>query len=77
MQQIPVRNGKLLWPRINGNSWMCRPSQLPERLHNNWWTMSCALDFLKRRDRTRPCFLNISFHRPHPPIDPPQNYYDM
>jgi arylsulfatase len=62
---------------LNDNSWMCRPSQLPERLHNNWWTMDCALDFLKRRDRTRPYFLNISFHRPHPPIDPPQEYYNM
>lgn len=62
---------------LNDNSWMCRPSQLPEHLHNNWWTMSRAIDFLRRRDRTRPYFLNISFHRPHPPIDPPQRYYDM
>ncbi len=62
---------------MNDNSWMARPSQLPEHLHNNWWTMNTALDFLKRRDRTRPYFLNISFHRPHPPIDPPQVYYDM
>ena len=62
---------------MNDNSWMARPSQLPEHLHNNWWTMNTALDFIKRRDWTRPYFLNISFHRPHPPIDPPQAFYDI
>jgi arylsulfatase len=62
---------------MGDNSWIARPSQLPEHLHNNWWTMNTSIDFLKRRDKTRPYFLNISFHRPHPPLDPPQAFYDM
>jgi arylsulfatase A-like enzyme len=59
------------------NSWYARPSHVPEALHNNTWCVTRALDFLRRRDRTRPFFLNISFHRPHPPIDPPQAFFDM
>ncbi len=59
------------------NSWVARPSHLPEALHNNTWCVTKALDFVRRRDKTRPFFLNISFHRPHPPIDPPQAFFDL
>jgi len=61
----------------DSNSWVARPSHLPEELHNNTWTVTRAIDFVRRRDKTRPFFLNISFHRPHPPIDPPAAFYDM
>jgi arylsulfatase A-like enzyme len=36
-----------------------------------------SIDLLRRRDRTRPFFLFMSFHRPHPPLDPPAVYWDM
>jgi len=62
---------------LSSNSWVARPSHLPEELHNNSWVAARAIEFVRRRDKTRPFFLNISFHRPHPPIDPPQAYYDM
>ena len=62
---------------VDWNSWVARPSHLPEALHVNTWTVTKALDFLRRRDPTRPFFLNISFHRPHPPIDPPQVNWDL
>ena len=62
---------------LSGNSWVARPSHLPEELHNNTWVVTKGIEFLCRRDRTRPFFLNLSFHRPHPPIDPPQAFYDM
>lgn len=61
---------------LDDNSWNARPSTLPEELHNNTWVVTKGLEFLKKRDRTRPYFLNLSFHRPHPPIDPPQFYWD-
>ncbi len=54
-----------------------RPSPMPEKYHNNSWTAETAIKFMKKRDKTRPFFLNIAFHRPHPPIDPPQTYWDM
>jgi arylsulfatase len=62
---------------LHHNSWVARPSPLPEELHNNTWVVTRAMEFLRRRDPTRPFFLNLSFHRPHPPIDPPQAYWDM
>jgi len=62
---------------LDSNSWVARPSHLPEELHNNTWVAAKGIEFLRRRDKTRPFFLNLSFHRPHPPIDPPQAFYDM
>jgi len=62
---------------LSSNSWLARPSHLPEELHNNSWVAARAVEFLRRRDPTRPFFLNLSFHRPHPPIDPLQVFYDM
>jgi len=62
---------------LSGNSWAARPSPLPEELHNNSWVATKSIEFLRRRDTTRPFFLFMSFHRPHAPIDPPQPFYDM
>ncbi|MCI9334278.1 MAG: arylsulfatase [Lachnospiraceae bacterium] len=62
---------------LDDNSWNAAPSALPEELHNNTWVVTRGLEFLRRRDRTRPYFLTLSFHRPHPPIDPPGRYWDL
>jgi len=62
---------------LTHNGWAARPSALPEELHNNTWVATKGIEFLRRRDRTRPFFLNLSFHRPHAPLDPPQAYWDM
>ncbi len=62
---------------LSHNGWPARPSHLPEELHNSSWVAERAIEFMKRRDPTRPFFLNLSFHRPHPPIDPPRVYWDM
>ena len=62
---------------MDSNSWMARPSQLPEELHNTTWTVDQAIELLRRRDPTRPFFLWVSFLRPHAPLDPPQVYWDM
>lgn len=60
---------------LDDNSVTARASTLPEALHNNSWVVTRGLEFLRRRDRTRPYFLNLSFHRPHPPVDPPYFYW--
>jgi len=62
---------------LTHNGWAARPSPLPEELHNNSWVATKGIEFLRRRDRTRPFFLNLSFHRPHAPLDPPKAYWDM
>jgi len=62
---------------VDWNSWHARPWHLSEHLHPTAWTMTRALDFLKKREPDRPFFLNISFSRPHSPYVPPALYFDM
>lgn len=62
---------------VGWNSWMARPSHLPEWLHSTNWTVDEAVNFIHRRDPHKPFFLKVSFNRPHSPYDPPQVYYDM
>jgi arylsulfatase len=62
---------------VEWNSWMARPSHLPEHLHPTHWTASEGVKFLQQRDRTKPFFMWMSFARPHSPYDAPQTYYDM
>ena len=59
------------------NSWMARPFPYEERLHQTNWCVSESIDFLRRRDPTKPFFLYLSFSRPHSPLDPPSYYFDM
>ncbi len=41
------------------------------------WTVARSIDFLETRDPTRPFFLWTSFTKPHPPFDPPANYWSL
>ena len=41
------------------------------------WTVARSIDFLETRDPTRPFFLWTSFTKPHPPFDPPANYWAL
>jgi len=56
---------------VNCNSFVARPWDKEERLHPSNWVVHQGIDFLRRRDPSKPFFLNLSFHRPHPPLDPP------
>lgn len=58
-------------------STVARPWELPEELHPTNWVTTQSIDFLRRRDPTKPFFLKMSFVRPHPPFDPPKVFYDM
>ncbi|MFW6292697.1 MAG: arylsulfatase [Spirochaetota bacterium] len=60
----------------NFNGWVARPWHLEERLHFSNWVTDKAMEFLDRRDPTRPFFLNVSYHQPHEPCTPPQVYWD-
>jgi arylsulfatase A-like enzyme len=57
---------------VNCNSVVGRPWDKEERLHPTNFVVTQAIDFLRRRDPTKPFFLFLSFHRPHPPYDPPR-----
>ena len=62
---------------LDCNSWITRPWMYEEKYHPTNWVASECLDFLRRRDRSRPFFLMASFVRPHPPLDAPQCYVDL
>jgi arylsulfatase A-like enzyme len=56
---------------INCNSVVARPWDKAEHLHPTNWVTTQSIDFLRRRDPRKPFFLFMSYHRPHPPYDPP------
>lgn len=58
------------------SSTIARPWHLPEEYHPTNWVVTQSIDFLRRRDPTKPFFLKMSFVRPHPPFDPPRDYFD-
>jgi arylsulfatase len=62
--------------RIGSNSLLVHPWCGNEEWHPSSWTVTTAIDLLERRDPTRPFFLQVNFHRPHPPLDPPLAFLD-
>lgn len=62
---------------IDCNSWVAKSWPLPEHTHPTNWTVTETLNFLKRRDPTKPFFAWTSFVAPHPPFVPPLEYLQM
>jgi arylsulfatase len=61
---------------VGCNGYVARPWIYDEMLHPSAWVTTQSIDFLRRRDPTKPFFLMMSFHRPHPPLDPPAHYLE-
>lgn len=62
---------------IECNSFVARPWMYEERLHPTNWVTDRSIDFLRRRDRSRPFFLMASYLRPHPPFDAPECFFAL
>ncbi len=62
---------------FDANSLLYLPWMAEEHLHPTAWNANQAIHRLKHRDVTRPFFMQVGFHRPHPPYDPPYSFYDM
>lgn len=62
---------------LDCNSIVARPWDKTDALHPTTWVVTEALQWLYRRDPTAPFFLYLSFHRPHPPLDPPGWAFDQ
>lgn len=62
---------------LNCNSYTARPWDKPEHTHPSNFVVTQSIDFLRRRDPTKPFFLFMSFHRPHPPLNPPAWAFEM
>lgn len=63
--------------KINSNGFTYMPWTSPTYLHPTAWTASESITQLKKRDRDKPFFMQVGFHRPHPPLDPPKEYFNM
>ncbi len=61
---------------VGCNGYAARPWVYDEMLHPTSWVTTMGIDFLRRRDPTKPFFLMLSYHRPHPPLDPPAAFMD-
>ncbi len=66
-----VKDPAMEW---SNNSWVALPWQGDDEYHPSQWTVSKAQELLNKRDTTRPFFMQLSFHRPHPPYDAPEFY---
>jgi arylsulfatase A-like enzyme len=62
---------------LGNNQYGLRFSPLPEPFTTTHWTADQAMRFVERRDPTRPFFLYVSFDKPHPPVTPPREFYDL
>lgn len=62
---------------LGNNQYGLRISPLPEPFTTTHWTAQRAMECIERRDPTRPFFLYVSFDKPHPPITPPLEYYEL
>ncbi len=62
---------------VECNSFVARPWMYEERLHPTNWVTDRSIDFLRRRDRSRPFFLMASYVRPHPPFDAPECFFEL
>jgi arylsulfatase A-like enzyme len=62
---------------LGNNEYGLRMNPLPDNATTTHWTAQRAMEFVQRRDPTRPFFLYVSFDKPHPPIVPPSSYYEL
>ncbi len=74
------RNGHKFLPNsvgIGPNGRVARPWPHDEDLHHSSWLTEEAVQFVTRkRDPSMPWFLHLSYWAPHPPLVPPQVYWD-
>lgn len=63
--------------KYENNNRVVVPWSSENRLHPTEWTLNEGINEIKRRDPSRPFYLQLSFHRPHPPFDPPNFYFDL
>ncbi len=69
-----VKDPAITW---DNNSWVVLPWQGEDEYHPSQWTVTEGQEQLEKRDPTRPFFMQLSFHRPHPPYDAPDFYREL
>ncbi|MFO7612097.1 MAG: sulfatase-like hydrolase/transferase, partial [Clostridia bacterium] len=62
---------------IDNNGFCYIPWTHETYLHPTEWTTETAIEEISKMDGSKPFFMQLGFHRPHPPLDPPTAYYEM
>jgi len=75
-RQLPEGAAPYWQSGVMHNDWTARTFHLSEHLHHTNWTIHEAQEFLRRRDPTRPFCLVVSFIASHPPLIPPEFYFN-
>jgi arylsulfatase A-like enzyme len=57
------------------NHWQARPWPLSNDLHPTTWVINKARKLLAEAAENQPLFLTASFYAPHPPLFPPESYF--
>ena len=58
------------------NLWPADAWPLADELHPTEWTVEQSRKVVQETDQRRPLFLTTSFYAPHPPLFPPEKYFD-
>ena len=70
-------NADICDPAPGCNGYAARVWPWDERFHPTSFVTTKSIEFLRRRDTSKPFFLNVSYHRPHTPLDPPRSFWEM
>jgi len=61
---------------LDGEHSLGAPSPLPETDTQEWHATEATIEFLKKK-HDKPWLVQCSLLKPHPPLQPPQKYWDM
>lgn len=61
---------------LSYNHWQAASWPLADELHPTTWVARQALTVVQQTPVNEPLFLTASFYAPHPPLFPPQRYFD-
>jgi arylsulfatase A-like enzyme len=78
-QIVPEMPEIRAWVRglgLDYNLWPARPWPLGNEWHPTSWVVRKTREVLKQAVPSQPLFLTASFYAPHPPLFPPEEYFD-
>ncbi|MHC4497412.1 MAG: sulfatase-like hydrolase/transferase, partial [Planctomycetota bacterium] len=61
---------------VTYNHWQAKPWPLADNLHPTEWIINQSRKLVAEADVNQPLFLTSSFYAPHPPLFPPNKYFD-
>jgi arylsulfatase A-like enzyme len=61
---------------VTYNHWQAKPWPLADELHPTEWVVAESRKAVEEAETEKPLFLTTSFYAPHPPLFPPQEYFD-